>query len=111
MEPSRSLDSQIFSRLDKLAYRNLSTSQNPLDIPEISHVDQSQPIDILISQDCGGFNLGSFLVRRSEFTRRVLDMWWDPIFYEQKYCPQGYELIEGIWNGIIRNKTHLYVLP
>jgi mannan polymerase II complex MNN10 subunit len=58
---------------------NLSTGR----YANIAHVDQSQPMDILISQDCSGFNLGSFLVRRSEFTRRVLDMWWDPIFYEQ----------------------------
>ena len=85
MEPSRSLDTQIFSRLDTIAYRNISQSHNPLDIPDLAHVDRSQPMDILISQDCSGFNLGSFLVKRSEFTRRVLDMWWDPIFYEQKY--------------------------
>jgi mannan polymerase II complex MNN10 subunit len=84
MEPSRSLDAQIFSRLNTIAYRNISVSHNPLDIPEIAHVDNSKPIDILISQDCGGFNLGSFLVRRSEFSRRLMDMWWDPVLYEQK---------------------------
>jgi mannan polymerase II complex MNN10 subunit len=84
MEPSRSLDAQIFSRLDKIAYRNLTESLNPLEIPEINYIAPSQPIDIIISQDCGGFNLGSFLIRRSDFTRRVMDLWWDPIFYEQK---------------------------
>jgi mannan polymerase II complex MNN10 subunit len=84
MEPSRSLDAQIFSRLDKIAYRNLTESLNPLEITEINYTESSQPIDIIISQDCGGFNLGSFLIRRSEFTRRVMDLWWDPIFYEQK---------------------------
>jgi mannan polymerase II complex MNN10 subunit len=83
MEPSRSLDAQIFSRLDRIASRNISTTYNPLNIDEIAHVDTSRPMDILISQDCGGFNLGSFLVKRSQFTRRVLDMWWDPILYEQ----------------------------
>jgi len=83
MEPSRSLDSQIFSRLDKIAVRDISATHNPLNISHIAHVDTSRPMDILISQDCGGFNLGSFLIRRSQFTRRVLDMWWDPIFYEQ----------------------------
>ena len=94
MEPSRSLDAQIFSRLDKIAYRNVSASHNPLQIPDIPYVDLSQSMDILVSQDCGGFNLGSFLVRRSEFTRRVLDMWWDPIFYEQKYRPLSTELMK-----------------
>jgi mannan polymerase II complex MNN10 subunit len=85
MEPSRSLDAQIFSQLDQIATRNISATHNPLEISEMAHVDSSKPMDILISQDCGGFNLGSFLLRRSEFTRRVLDMWWDPVFYEQKY--------------------------
>jgi mannan polymerase II complex MNN10 subunit len=84
MEPSRSLDAQIFSRLDKIVYRNLTESLNPLEIPEINYIDPSPPIDIIVSQDCGGFNLGSFLICRSGFTCRAMDLWWDPIFYEQK---------------------------
>ena len=83
MEPSRSLEAQIFSRLHRIASRDISRTHNPLNISEIAYVDTSKPMDILISQDCGGFNLGSFLVKRSQFTRRVLDMWWDPVFYEQ----------------------------
>ena len=85
MEPSRSLNQQIFSNLNDIAVRDISQTYNPLAIPDIPHVDYTKPMDILISQDCGGFNLGSFLIRRSEFTRRVLDMWWDPILYEQKH--------------------------
>jgi hypothetical protein len=112
MGPSRSLNQQIFSRLDQITYRNLSTTYNPLEIPEIPYVDFSNPMDFLISQDCSGFNLGSFLVRRSEFTRRVLDMWWDPIFYEQKYLPSsalGSQADVDIWIGIIKNKMHLNI--
>jgi mannan polymerase II complex MNN10 subunit len=92
MEPSRSLDTHIFSRLDTIAWRKLPDLHNPLQIPDIAYVDYSQPIDILISQDCGGFNLGSFLIRRSDFTHRVLDMWWDPIFYEQRYISSKFVL-------------------
>lgn len=110
MEPSRSLNNQIFSRLEEITYRNLSIANNPLEIPNIPHVDFSKPMDILISQDCTGFNLGSFLIRRSEFTRRLLDMWWDPIFYEQKHIPRVLRLTIDIWNGIIKNKMHLYCL-
>ena len=36
-------------------------------------------------QDCSGFNLGSFFVRRSAWTDRLLDIWWDPVFYEQRH--------------------------
>jgi mannan polymerase II complex MNN10 subunit len=85
MEPSRSLNQQIFTHLNEIAERNISKTFNPLGIPDIPHVDYTKSMDILISQDCSGFNLGSFLIRRSEFTRRVLDMWWDPILYEQKH--------------------------
>ena len=106
MEPSRSLDNQIFSRLNELATRNISETHNPLNIPPITFVDPSKPMDILISQDCGGFNLGSFLLRRSEFTRRVLDMWWDPIMYEQKCRSLKAKANLDTWNGIIKNKTH-----
>jgi hypothetical protein len=70
MEPSRSLDAQIFSCLDKLAYRNLSASHNPLNIPEISHVDLSQPHIARLQW----IQSRKFLVRRGEFTQRVLDM-------------------------------------
>jgi len=111
MEPSRSLSSQIFSRLDQIAVRNISLTRNPLGMNGVPHVDFSQPIDLIISQDCGGFSLGSFLLRRSDFARRLLDMWWDPILYEQKYAEiWGCELIKGIWNGITRSKMHLYFL-
>jgi galactosyl transferase GMA12/MNN10 family len=37
-------------------------------------------IDFLIAQDQNGFNAGSFLLRRSFFTRFLLEMWVDPIF-------------------------------
>ncbi|ANB13697.1 Mnn10p [Sugiyamaella lignohabitans] len=85
MEPQISLDSHIFRNLYNETYRDASYF-NPLSIPiEIPYVDYNQPIDLVISQDCGGFNLGSFFIRRSEWTEKLLDIWWDPVFYEQKH--------------------------
>lgn len=84
MEPQKSLEGVLFNHLDRLE-RNL-TYYNPtgmeLDIP---FVDNSQPIDLIITQDCGGFSLGSFFIRRSEWTDMLLDVWWDPVMYEQKH--------------------------
>lgn len=37
-------------------------------------------IDLIVSQDLNGLNAGSFLIRRSQFTRMLLDMWADPLF-------------------------------
>lgn len=47
--------------------------------------NQSESIDLIITQDCSGFNLGSFFMRRSDFSDRLLDIWWDPVLYEQKH--------------------------
>ena len=40
---------------------------------------------MILPQDCGGFNLGSFFIRRGSWTDRLLDIWWDPVHYEQKH--------------------------
>ncbi|KIW65575.1 hypothetical protein PV04_07821 [Phialophora macrospora] len=97
MEPSISLQKHIFNTLDKQVYRDIN-AYNPLNIthpPETKFLDPvarsptgdnlTSSIDVIIPQDCDGFNLGSFFVRRSPFTDRLLDLWWDPVLYEQKH--------------------------
>ena len=108
MEPSHSLQSHIFNHFDKVLYRDINhfnplnithppngTSAdthapryaNYLDTVSTSPVGDGDPnsINLILSQDCSGFNLGSFFVRRSAWTDRVLDIWWDPVFYEQRH--------------------------
>jgi mannan polymerase II complex MNN10 subunit len=97
MEPSLSLQKHIFNNLKASTYRDINY-YNPMNIthpPESSILDpvsasplgdgDPSSIDVILSQDCGGFNLGSFFVRRSEFTERLFDIWWDPVLYEQKH--------------------------
>ena len=97
MEPSYSLQSHIFNHLNKNTYRDINL-YNPLNIshpPSEPYLDpetrspvgdgKTSSIDIIVPQDCGGFNLGSFFVRRSGWTDRLLDIWWDPVAYEQKH--------------------------
>ena len=85
MEPSLSLEDHIFNKLDEVAERSIQYF-NPLNIEvDIPYVDYSQPIDLLITQDCGGFNLGSFFIRNSEWSKILLDIWWDPLTYIQKH--------------------------
>ncbi|KIW38424.1 uncharacterized protein PV06_09388 [Exophiala oligosperma] len=97
MEPSKSLQSHIFRDLQNNVYRDINV-YNPLNIthpPVTRFLDPisrsptgdnlTSSIDIIIPQDCSGFNLGSFFIRRSPFTDRLLDMWWDPVLYEQKH--------------------------
>lgn len=97
MEPSYSLQSHIFNHLSQTVYRDIN-HYNPLNIthpptsPILDPVSSSPSgdnttasIDLIITQDCSGFNLGSFFTRRSAFTERLFDIWWDPVLYEQKH--------------------------
>jgi mannan polymerase II complex MNN10 subunit len=97
MEPSYSLQDHIFNNLEKHIYRDIN-EYNPLNLthpltapyldPEsLSPVGDGNvdSVNLLMPQDCAGFNLGSFFVRRSEWTDRLLDIWWDPVSYEQKH--------------------------
>ncbi|ODV63109.1 alpha-1,6-mannosyltransferase, partial [Ascoidea rubescens DSM 1968] len=87
MEPEFSLEDHIFNKINEISYRSLNNSFNPLnlkiDIPYINY--QNNPIEMLIAQDCGGFNLGSFFIRKSKWSELLLDIWWDPAFYEQMH--------------------------
>ena len=97
MEPSKSLQSHLFNNLGSHTYRDINVF-NPLQIqhpPTDVYLDsvsrspvgdgKSSSINMVLPQDCGGFNLGSFFMRRSAWTDRLLDIWWDPVQYEQKH--------------------------
>lgn len=97
MEPSYSLQNHIFSDLSRTTYRDININ-NPLNISHpftapyldpisLSPVGDNLPssIKLVVPQDCDGFNLGSFFVRRSAWTDRLLDVWWDPVAYEQRH--------------------------
>ncbi|KAI4088788.1 MAG: hypothetical protein LQ344_005841 [Seirophora lacunosa] len=97
MEPSYTLQKHIFNDLASNTYRDIN-DYNPLHINHPFNNTQLDPealsptgdgkassIDLIIPQDCAGFNLGSFFIRRSTWTDRLLDIWWDPVGYEQKH--------------------------
>ncbi|KAJ5765869.1 hypothetical protein N7520_005428 [Penicillium odoratum] len=97
MEYGTSLQSHIFNDLESKVYRDIN-EYNPLNmthpLPEFYLDDlsrsregdgDSRSLNLLLTQDCGGFNLGSFLIRRSIWTDRLLDAWWDPVMYQQMH--------------------------
>lgn len=85
MEPQFSLEEHIFNQLENVTSRTL-LQFNPLNIPlDIPYVDYSEELNLLITQDCGGFNLGSFLIKNTEWSHMLLELWWDPVLYEQKH--------------------------
>lgn len=86
MEPELKLEDYILKHVDNYAYRSLKYF-NPINLnvnlPYVKNKDT--PINMVISQDCGGFSLGSFFIKRSEWTELLLDTWWDPVLYEQMH--------------------------
>jgi mannan polymerase II complex MNN10 subunit len=97
MEPTYSLQSHIFNDLENNIYRDIN-EYNPLNIThplKANYLDEESQsvegdgnvdsVNLVLPQDCSGFNLGSFFVRRSDWTDRLLDIWWDPVMYEQKH--------------------------
>jgi mannan polymerase II complex MNN10 subunit len=102
MEPSYSLQSHIFNSITDRTYRDINvynpqkiehppsnTSGHTFFLDEATLAatgdNRANSIDFVMAQDCGGFSLGSFFIRRSEWSERILDAWWDPIVYEQRH--------------------------
>ena len=97
MEYSISLQKHIFDHLNSVTYRDINV-YNPLNIANpltgfyLDELDRSpagdkdpSSINLVLSQDCSGFSLGSFFIRRSLWADRLLDTMWDPVMYEQKH--------------------------
>lgn len=97
MEPKVSLQSHLFNNLEKHIYRDINV-YNPLNITHPFPQDYLDPedrskvgdgkiesVNLILAQDCSGFNLGSFFIRRGPWADRLLDVWWDPVLYEQKH--------------------------
>lgn len=134
MEPSVSLQAHLFNDLATNTYRDINlynplnishppdpTKDNPaftnyLDPISRSAVGDGKPesINLLISQDCGGFNLGSFFVRRSAWTDQLLDIWWDPVFYEQRHMEWEHkeqDALEYIYTNQPGMRPHVAFVP
>lgn len=86
MEPELKLEDYILKNIEKNAYRNVEHF-NPLKIEVDSpYVNtKNEPVNLIVAQDCGGFNLGSFFIKRSPWSDLFLDAWWDPVLYEQMH--------------------------
>ncbi|KAK9449386.1 galactosyl transferase GMA12/MNN10 family-domain-containing protein [Limtongia smithiae] len=114
MEPSVTLERQVFNRLDNVTYRNIS-SYNPLALPtNLPFVESNHQINMIIPQDCGGFNLGSFFIRRSEWTDFLLDIWWDPVFYEQRHMQWEHkeqDALEHLYTGQAWIRSGIAFIP
>ncbi|GMM31642.1 hypothetical protein DAMA08_043870 [Martiniozyma asiatica (nom. inval.)] len=65
--------------LTKLANKNKKTKVNTK-----TKIDTNN-IDLILTNDCHGINLSSFLIRRSKHMDMLLDAMWEPVFYRQMH--------------------------
>ncbi|KAH8878667.1 galactosyl transferase GMA12/MNN10 family protein [Thozetella sp. PMI_491] len=126
MEPSYSLQDHLFNELDKHTYRDIN-EYNPLNISHpfddpFLDAEARNPvgdgdansINFIMSQDCSGFNLGSFFVRRGHWTDRLLDIWWDPVAYEQKHMDWAHkeqDALEQLYKAQPWIRNHVAFVP
>ncbi|TQS34717.1 hypothetical protein Golomagni_04887 [Golovinomyces magnicellulatus] len=126
MEPSYSLQSHIFNHLATVTYRDIN-EYNPLNITHPFPAKYLDPkslslvgdgkvssINLIVPQDCSGFNLGSFFMRRSSWTDRLLDVWWDPVGYEQKHMEWEHkeqDVLEHLYKNQAWVRPHVAFIP
>lgn len=116
MQPERSLEEVVFSVIEKASRSGafLYHADNLDDIsdgditwstlahrrefgrldvdPESSKLTHKD-IDLILTEDCYGMSLSSFLLRRSKWTELLLDMLWEPVMYRQMHT---------MWNKLER---------
>jgi len=88
MTPSRSLNDVVLSR-EAMNAALLNNTELVYDNNHKTGVSSPaapdfKEIDFLVSQDHNGINAGSFMIRRSKFSRWMLDMWQDPLYVNNK---------------------------
>jgi mannan polymerase II complex MNN10 subunit len=85
MEPQLRIEDLIFANLNDTVTRDLlyfNPNSLQLDIPFTNY---DEPINMILSQDCGGFNLHSFLIKKTSWSLTLIDTLFDPIVYLKKH--------------------------
>lgn len=98
MSPEVDLSSQLLSHdalfhcLEKEMEIRRGSGGGRTEIFTPKNPDVSQ-IDIIVSQDHNGLNAGSFFIRRSQFTKMLMDLWADPQFINARWASQEQEAL------------------
>lgn len=86
MTPEQDLQSLILSRDGMRKHFHLGAElHNGGEGNFWPHEPDFENIDFIIAQDHNGINAGSFLLRRTQFTQMLLDMWADPFFMHASF--------------------------
>lgn len=84
MEPQFKLEKLLENLNDTMTRSLMQFNPGSLDL-DIPFVDNSEPVNMLLSQDCGGFNLHSFMVKKTQWSMTLFDTLFDPIVFLDKH--------------------------
>jgi hypothetical protein len=86
---------------------------NHIIYPTLLRYPDPSKIDIIIGEDCNGVNAGSFLVRRSEWSKTFVKVWKEKELQEhyQQGLREQWALKDMIDSNEIGTKEHTAIVP
>lgn len=97
MSPKQDLNSLLLSHEAMMKAIDLGAEVRTTEGHSSGHYMAKEPdlntMDILIGQDHNGINAGSFFIRRSEWTKTILDLMADPFFIGADWVGQEQETL------------------
>ena len=87
MDPTISLDSHILDhkKLDSLMIKDIPVVPPDSVIKTFSHLKGSD-VDLVITQDGENLCPGSFILKRGDWARFFLDVWFDPLYRSYNFA-------------------------
>ncbi|KAI9680206.1 MAG: hypothetical protein M1829_001443 [Trizodia sp. TS-e1964] len=112
MNSSLSLTSHIMNpaRIESLVLKEIPVVPHDHVIKTFSH-QKGEHIDLVLTQDTTGLSVGSFILRRGDWARFLLDSWFDPLLRSFNFQKADEHALEHIvqWHATIL--TSLALVP
>lgn len=114
MEPDVRIEDLVFEELNSLMVRNLASFNPNGLVTDIPYTSPDDPVNLILSQDCGGFNLHSFLIKKTSWTMLLFDTLFDPVIYlkEHKKWTNGEKhALEYYYDKFAWIRSHIGFIP
>lgn len=98
MNPSISLETHVLNskRLESLIRKDIPVVPDTI-IKTFSHV-RGDDVDLVLAQDREDLSTGSFILKRGDFARFFLDLWFDPLY-------RSYAFVKAETHALVRHNA------
>lgn len=109
MNPTLSIESHIMNkrRLESLMIVNVPVVPPDSVIKTFAHLNGDR-IDVVLTQDKEGLSPASFIVRRGDWAKYFLDVWFDPIYRGYNFQKADTHALEHIVQYVIPSKHPVF---